>query len=167
MPVLMEGRAPSPHRCFNCRKRGHLARDCPKKKHRECHLCGDKFHRRSECPYKKPVEVHVNVKVEEEEVPRVQVPDQGTLSLMERIDLMNKQEWTPTVCTKCGKQEPGHSEVECPEYEYCSWCKTTGAAGFIARHRCTIYMDADNLEDGWNNGDEDLYHGDDGNHDGW
>jgi hypothetical protein len=165
MPVLMdEGRASSRVKCFTCRKKGHVARDCPKKKHQGCRLCGDKHHRRNECPYHKAVEVHVKVE-EEEEAPRVQVPDQGTLSLLERIDLMNRTEWTPTVCTKCGKQQPGHNEFECPEYEYCSWCKTTGAMGFIANHKCAIYMDADNLENGWDNGDEDLYHGDDNN--GW
>ena len=81
---------------------------------------------------------------------------------------MDRPQWTPPVCDKCGRQNPGHGEMECPSYEYCSWCRSSGAYGFLAKHRCTGWNDEAVVEDEdmddrdhglWNN--DDAYVNDD------
>ena len=164
MPVLMDKPFTTrTMRCFRCRKRGHKAQECPQKKRRECRLCGDMKHKKAACPYNRKIEVKVTKEVVvEEEEPRVPVPaGQGTMTLLERIALLDRAEWTPASCVKCGKQDPGHVELECPEYEYCSWCRTSGSYGYLNRHRCGNWADNDVGSDGWDDRDADLYHNDD------
>ena len=149
MPVLMEGNL---HRvrCFRCKKQGHKAQDCMQKKHRACTICNDHGHRKAACPFRKRGKVDVFV---EQEVKK-EVEDLGKMTLLERIALLNRPDWTPPACVKCSRSNPGHTELECPEYEYCGWCQTSGSYGFIARHKCTAGYEEEHREDGWGAADE-------------
>ena len=152
LPILMDGHSRQV-KCFRCRKRGHKAHECKSKRPRECPLCGDRKHKKAGCPYRKPVKVKVEV---EEEV-RVDVGDVGKMTLLDRIALLDRAQWTPPVCPKCGEQEPGHSEMECPRYEYCGWCRQHGSYGFIGRHQCQIVEQDDPMSSGWDDRDADLW----------
>ena len=150
MPVLMdEGRRRV--QCFNCRKHGHVRKDCPKPKRRRCKTCGEQGHRRGTCPYRKRGKVEVFI---EREVTRDVGEPSEQLSLLDRIALLDRPEWTPPHCPKCSRSDPGHTELECPEYEYCGWCRTSGSYGFIARHKCTAGYEDENMSDGWGAADE-------------
>ena len=150
MPVLMdEGRRKV--QCFNCKKHGHVRKDCTKPKRRGCKTCGDQGHRKGTCPYRKRGKVEVFV---EKEVTQQIAEASGQLSLLERIALLDRPEWTPPQCPKCNKRDPGHSELGCPEYEYCGWCRTSGSYGFFARHKCTAGYEDELMSDGWGAADE-------------
>jgi hypothetical protein len=142
MPVLMDGNLRQV-KCYRCKLRGHKAQACPKKKVKECRLCGDTTHKKATCPYRRPPKVQVLV---EEEV-QVDVGDQGQLSLIDRINLLDCPSWTPQVCSKCGQQNPGHVEVECVQYEYCHWCRTSGSYRFRQRHACIAWNEDEGMED--------------------
>jgi hypothetical protein len=153
MPVLMDGNLHQ-IRCYRCKLRGHKAQVCPKKKVKECKLCGDTTRKKNGCPYHRPSKVKVQV---EEEV-CVEVGDVGQMSLLDRINLLDRPTWTPTVCSKCRQQNPGHIEVECSQYEYCHWCKHSGSYSFLKRHTCGTYTGDNN---------KDMSYGDDRDNDLW
>jgi hypothetical protein len=142
MPVLMDSN-PRQVRCYRCKLQGHKAQVCPKKKVKECRLCSDTTHKKATCPYCQPPKVEVLV----EEETRVDVGDRGQLSLLDRINLLDRPSWTPQVCTKCRQQNPGHEEVECVQYEYCHWCRTSGSYGFRQRHACGSWDKEEGTED--------------------
>ena len=152
MPILMDGH-PRQVKCFRCRKRGHKAQECPQKKGRTCTICGDRKHKKAGCPYRRPPKVEVEVEVEV----RKEVEELGKMTLLDRIALLDRPHWTPPVCAKCGKQQPGHGEMECPQYEYCGWCKQSGSYGFIGRHRCQVMDDGNPLELDYDDRDADLW----------
>ena len=152
MPILMDGH-PCQIKCFRCRKRGHKAQECPRKKERSCTICGDRKHKKAGCPYRKPPKVEVEVEVEV----RKEVEELGKMTLLDRIALLDRPHWTPPVCAKCGKQQPGHGEMECPRYEYCGWCRQSGSYGFIGRHRCQVMDDGNPLEMDYDDRDADLW----------
>ena len=63
MPVLMdEGRCKI--QCFNCKKHGHVRKECTKPKRWGCKTCGDQGHSKGTCPYRKRGKVEVFVKKE-------------------------------------------------------------------------------------------------------
>ena len=128
-------------KCFHCRKRGHKAQECPWKKEKSCTICGNRKHKKAGCPYRRPPKVEVEVEVEV----RKEVKELGKMTLLDRIALLDHPHWTPSVCAKCGEQQPGHGEMECPQYEYCGWCRQSGSYGFIRRHRCQVMDDGDPL----------------------
>ena len=152
MPILMDGH-PRQIKCFCCKKQGHKAHECKSRKLRECSLCGDRKHKKAGCPYRKPVKVEVEV----QEETRVEVRDVGKMTLLDRIALLDRPQWTPPICPKCGEQQPGHGEMECPTYEHCGWCKQSGSYGFIGRHRCQITDDGNPLGMDWDDHDADLW----------
>ena len=150
MPVLMD----EGHRrvqCFNCKKHGHIRKDCTKPKRRGCKTCGNQGHRRGTCPYRKRGKVEVFI---EKEVTREIRDPSEQFSLLDRIVLLERPEWTPPQCLKCSRTDPGHSKLGCPEYEYCGWCRTSGSYGFIARHKCTAGYEDEHMSDGWGAADE-------------
>ena len=151
-PILMDDHSRQV-KCYRCKRRGHKANECKSKKWRECALCGDKKHKKAGCPYRKPVKVTVEVQQEE----RVDVGDTGKMTLLDRIALLDRPQWTPPVCPKCGEQRPGHGEMECPIYEHCGWCGQSGSYGFIGRHRCQVMDDSNPLEMDCDDRDADLW----------
>ena len=152
LPILMDGHSRQV-KCFCCRKRGHKAQECPRKKERTCTICGDRKHKKAGCPYHRPPKVEVEVEVEV----RKEVEELGKMTLLDRIALLDRPHWTPPVCAKCGEQQPGHGEMECPRYEYCGWCKQSGSYGFIGRHRCQVMDDGNPLEMDYDDRDADLW----------
>ena len=67
--------------------------ECPRKKDRSCTICGDRKHKKAGCPYHKPpkVEVEVDVEVHKE------VEELGKMTLLNRIALLDRLQWTPPV----------------------------------------------------------------------
>ena len=149
MPILMDGH-PRQIKCFRCKKKGHKAQECRRK---SCTLCGDKKHKKASCLYRRPPKVEVEVEVEV----RKDVEELGKMTLLDRIALLDRPHWTPPVCAKCGEQQPGHTEVECPRYEYCGWCRQSGSYGFIGRHKCQVMDEGNPLEMDYDDRDADLW----------
>ena len=150
LPVLMDGH-PRQIKCFRCRKRGHKAQECRRQK--TCTICGDRKHKKAGCPYRRPPKVEVEVEVEVHK----EIEELGKMTLLDRIALLDRPHWTPPVCAKCGEQQPGHGEMECPRYEYCGWCKQSGSYGFIGRHRCQVMDDGNPLQMDFDDRDADLW----------
>ena len=88
-----------------------------------------------------------------------EVKELGQLSLLDQIALLNRPEWTSPHCPKCSRSNPGHTELECPEYEYCGWCRTSGSYGFIARHKCTVGYEDKHMSNRCNKADAELWQG--------
>ena len=85
MPVLMdEGRRKV--QCFNCKKHGHVQKDCTKPKRRGCKTCGDQGHKKGTCPYRRRGKVEVSVK---KEVTQEITEASGQLSPLEQIALLD------------------------------------------------------------------------------
>jgi hypothetical protein len=153
-PILMDGN-PRQVKCYRCRKRGHIARECPRKKQTKCRVCGYTDHVKADCPWRAKPAVQVFV---DHEVSR-EVQDLGKMTLLDRIALLDRSEWTPPFCGKCGKSNPQHTELDCPRYEYCDWCRQTGAFRFVKKHRCQ-YVEEDDTpmcndwEGTWNDGED-------------
>ena len=152
MPILMDGH-PHQVKCFCCRKQGHKVQECPQRKGKTCTLCGDRKHKKASCPYQWPPKVEVEVEVEVHK----DVEELGKMSLLDWIALLDRLHWTPPVCTKCGEQQPGHGEMECPQYEYCGWCKQHRSYRFIARHRCQVTDDGNPMTMDWDDCDANLW----------
>jgi hypothetical protein len=150
-------------RCYKCRSPNHLVSVCPKShKNRRCTLCSNSDHRVSRCPTKRASRV-----VDEEVVPKApsafaQATETKEMSLLDRIGLLERTEWTPEVCVHCHKQNPCHTELECPVYERCDHCGGSGPYRYKRRHTCYPIPNKDevSLVD-YDNADYDLYWVDD------
>ena len=152
MPILMDGH-PHQVKCFCCRKQGDKAQECPQKKGKTCTICGDRKEKKASCPYHQPPKVEVEVEVEVCK----DIKELGKMSLLDQIVLLDPLHWTPPVCTKCGKQQPRHGEMECLQYEYCGQCRQHRSYRFIRRHKCQM-VDQDNpMSLGWDDCDVDLW----------
>ena len=148
MPVLMDEETRRNRKCYRCRQYGHVVQECPIPK-------GTKPRRQR----KKRAVRGVQVRVEEERTKEVSPPiSRETLSFLERIDLLDKQEWTPEVCSICGKINTKHSQLECPLYERCNRCRGTGSYGYCTTHTCYPAKEGYLIEDlSHNECDYDLY----------
>jgi hypothetical protein len=87
----------------------------------------------------------VEVWVDEETTKQVQ--ELGKMTLLDRITLLDKPEWTSPLCNQCGKKDPKHMELDCPKYKWCSWCKQSGSFGFIRKHKCQYIEEQETAED--------------------
>jgi hypothetical protein len=110
MPVLADSdhhnrnRGP---RCYKCHSPNHLVSVCPKsRKNRRCTFCGDSDHRVSRCPTKRANRAVDNEVVPEAPLVFAQATQTEEMSLLERIGLLERTEWTPEVCVCCRKQNP-------------------------------------------------------------
>jgi hypothetical protein len=109
--------------------------------------------------------------VDDEVVPEApsafaQATETEEMSLLDRISLLERTEWTPEVCIRCRKQNPRHTELECPVYERCDRCGGSGPYGYKRCHTCYPIPNEDevSLVD-YDNADYDLYWADDQEHD--
>src|SRR6201996_5494478 len=150
MPLLMDEESRAMRKCYRCRQPRHMVQECPIPK-------GSKLRSKRAKRLERGVgKMWVKVTTEEE----VQVsPPLGTgeMLLLDRISLLDRSEWTPNVCSLCGKIEPNHLTLDCPLYEQCDRCKGTGAFGY--RDSCTCSppkYDHYPVED-WNDCDYALY----------
>jgi hypothetical protein len=166
MPVLADDdrhnntRGP---RCYKCRSPNHLVSVCPKsRRNRRCTFCGDSEHRASRCPIKRANRAVESETVAEAPSAFAQATRTEEMSLLDRIGLLERTEWTPEVCVCCRKQNPRHTELECPVYEKCDRCGGSGPYGYKRRHTCYPKPNEDevSLVD-YDNADYDLYWADD------
>jgi hypothetical protein len=140
MPTLMEGERRK--RCFRCKSTEHKVRQCTStRKNTKCVRCGERSHRAQYCPTR-----HQSPKEEGEVSPYATAVDQEEMSLIDRISLLDRSEWTPTSCQKCGKVNPKHTELECPLYEQCKRCRGNGQYGYVRRHICYPVEDENRVE---------------------
>ena len=79
------------------------------------------------------------------------------MTLTERLALMDKPDWAPALCKKCFRHNPGHMELDCPQYEQCQRCYHHGIRGFVRRHTCRVQAEED--EDMDYDVEEDVYQG--------
>ena len=133
MPVLMDqetGRRTP--KCFRCKSTSHLVQMCPKQRRvHKCTKCGELGHKASKCSLRSWREAPI--------VPNalgLLADATEQMSLLEQINLSNKQEWTPPLCLTCSKTDTGHTMLECPRYEKCLKCSQWGPYLFVRRHQC-------------------------------
>jgi hypothetical protein len=157
MPILHE-QEKRQRKCYRCKKEDHVVAQCPMKRtQKSCKKCGKAEHRNRKCP-KKKTEVEVTAStVESGEIRSDQDPNKMTL--LERVALLDRQEWYPDSCRRCGVIDPKHNDLECPLYEHCSRCGGNGAYGYINHHVCYARKNDDEVSLGWsdNDADYDLY----------
>ena len=79
------------------------------------------------------------------------------MPLLDRIALLDKEQWVPEVCNCCGKINPNHTELGCPLYEQCTRCMGTGPTGFLHKHTCYAPKDTHEWDKQYNKVDFDLY----------
>ncbi|KAH9162427.1 hypothetical protein EDB89DRAFT_1913295 [Lactarius sanguifluus] len=141
-PVCHNEEHPCRIRCFGCKTYGHRVQDCVKRR---------KNHRRKEKSTPSP---HISSTVDHEE------RNDNKMTLLECIALLDREDWTPEVCTRCRKINAKHTELECPLYEQCQCCRGTGAYGFIHNHTCTPAKEEEDTGMNMvNEADFDLYWG--------
>ena len=92
-----------------------------------------KVTQREKKPAHRPLVERIN---DEDTVVRHLCTETQQLNLLERIALLEREEWTPEVCHICGKVNPKHSNLECPLYEQCDHCNGTRAYGYCNSHTC-------------------------------
>ena len=154
MPILHDV---DPHhhvtRCYRCKKVGHVVSQChQKKRNRKCTNCGG-THKTAKCTVKAcTASPEVVASVFGEVVQREE------MLLLERVSLLDRIEYSPLHCAKCGRQNPEHLEMECPMFEQCIKCYCWGPRGFASRHDCREVSDvswganADYFEESWYQG---------------
>jgi hypothetical protein len=158
MPALAEGSCC--RKCYRCGSYNHLVSKCRAHHHSvKCTVCGSVDHKAKHCSKRVISKGEDTV---EEPSPFVQVLETTEMSLLDRISLLERSDWYPTSCAKCGRADPKHMELKCPLYEMCPRCHGNGAYGYVHRHVC--YPVTSN-NDGWDNYkhdndvDYDLYWG--------
>jgi hypothetical protein len=160
MPQLAEGSRTHSRKCYRCGSFDHLVSKChARRRNTKCTLCGSIDHKSKYCSKR------VIGKGEDavaEPSPFAQALETQEMSLLDRISFLERSDWYPTSCTKCGRVDPKHSELECLLYESCPRCRSNGAYGYMRRHVCYPVTSDD---DGWDNyeynndTDYDLYWG--------
>jgi hypothetical protein len=154
MPILHE-QEKRQLKCQRCKKEDHIVSQCPMKRtQKPCKKCGKAGHYGRKCPRKTPeVEVTVST-VESGEICSDQDPNKMTR--LERVALLDRQEWYPDSCRRCGVIDPKHNDLECPLYEHCSRCGGKGAYGYNNRHVCYARKNDDKVSLEWSDNDADY-----------
>jgi hypothetical protein len=132
MPILAD--VPTRRRrCFRCKSTEHVVGQCPhRKKNCKCTNCGTTGHHTDNCTIKNRCGSPVDQVVS----PFAEAVEREEMGLLERINMLDKVEWTPELCRQCRKINPQHNDLECPKYEQCHRCDGWGAYGFVRRHDC-------------------------------
>ena len=158
MPVLAnEPRGQKRKRCFKCRSTDHMVSQCPvPHKNKKCTKCGSIDHKTAKCCYRAQ---HSPSPQEEGEIisPFAEAVQKPEMSLLDRISLLNKEQWFPEVCNRCGKVNPCHTDLGCPLYEQCKRCMGMGSLGFLRRHTCKARKDTHEWDNQYNEAEFDLY----------
>jgi hypothetical protein len=156
MPTLAEGSRR--RKCYQCGSYDHLVSKCWAHCHSvKCMVCGSIDHKAKHCSKRV---IGKGEDAVEEPSPFVQALETQEMSLLERSD------WYLTLCAKCGRADPKHTELECPLYEMCPRCCGNGVYRYVRRHVCYPVTSDD---DGWDNykydndADYDLYWGNSSN----
>ena len=162
MPVLMgeEHCTKQKQRCLNCWSRDHTTNKCRNKCPYKCGKCGQFGHGHRTCkiqlaplaegvPAPTPIEEQVAKRTQP--LPKLleRAQELPKMTLLERMELMDRPEWTPKACPLCAKVDPGHNHLGCPHYEKCRNCRSSGAMGFIKKHFCLGPDKEDDPTCGW------------------
>ena len=131
MPLLHDKDRYRTKRCFRCKEVGHMVQQCTKTKVNKPRR--QRNQRSVRGVEAQPVEIQM---FEEHTIQTSPVLSNREMTLLEHIELFDHTEWTPEVCNICGKINTKHSNLECPLYEKCDWCKGTGAYGYRRDHTC-------------------------------
>jgi hypothetical protein len=147
-------------KCYQCGSYDHLVSKCWACGHLvKCTVCGSIDPKAKHCSKRVIGKGEDTV---EEPSPFVQALKTQEMSLLDCILLLERSNWYPTLCAKCGRDDPKHTELKCPLYEMCTRCHGNGAYGYVHRHVCYPVTSDD---DGWDNyeydndADYDLYWG--------
>ena len=144
MPVLARERSPT--KCYRCNSSDHMVSRCPKpRRSKGCSKCGSKKHRTKRCSIRGGDKSYLPISGQEQ------------MMLTERIALMDKPDWALALCKKFFRHNPGHMELDCPQYEQCQRCYCHGTHGFVRRHACRVQAEED--EDMDYDVDADVYQG--------
>jgi hypothetical protein len=140
--------------CYRCKKDDHVVSQCPMKwLAKSCKKCGRVGHRTRKCPRKTPeVEVTVSTTRTSEDHSD---PDPNKMTLLERVALLDRQEWYLDSCRRCGVIDPKHNDLECPRYKHCDRCGGNGAYEYAKRHVCYGKNDEE-VSLGWSDNDVDF-----------
>ena len=158
MPVLTdEPRGQKRKRCFRCKSTDHSMSHCPvTRKNKKCTKCGSITHKTAKC-------CHHTIRSlpppEEGEIilPFAEAVQKEEMLLLDRIALLDKEQWVPEVCNHCGRVNPNHTDLGCLLYKQCGRCMGTGPSGFLRRHTCYTKKDTHEWDNQYNEVDFDLY----------
>jgi hypothetical protein len=158
MPHLAEGSRRC--KCYWCGSFDHLVSKCQACHHSvKCTVCGSIDHKAEHCSKRVIGKGEDTV---EEPSPFAQALETQEMLLLDCISLLERSNWYLTLCAKCGRADPKHTELESPLYKMCPRCCGNGAYGYVRHHVC-YPVTSDN--DGWDNykydndADYDLYWG--------
>ena len=158
MPVLAdEPRGQKRKCCFRCKSTNHTVSQCPATcKNKKCTKCGSITHKTAKCRHCLTCSLP---KSKEGEIilPFAEAVQKEEMPLLDRIALLNKEQWVPEVCNQCGKVNPKHTELRCPLYKQCIRCMGTGPAGFLCNHTCYVKKNTHEWDNQYNEVDFDLY----------
>jgi hypothetical protein len=144
MPTLAEGSHCC--RCYRCSSFNHLVSKCTSSRHNcKCKTCSSIDHRSKHCSKRV---ISKGEDVVEEPLAFAQAVEIQEMSLLDRILLLERSDWYLTLCAKCGRANPKHTELECPLYEMCPRCHGNGAYGYVRWHVCYPVTSDNN---GWDN----------------
>ena len=113
------------------------------RRNKRCSKCGSRKHRSKQCSLGL--------------APITSTLGQERMMLTERLALMDKPDWAPALCKKCFRHNPGHMELDYPQYEQCQRCYSWGPRGSVRCHACRVQAEED--EDMDYDVDTDIYQG--------
>ena len=73
------------------------------------------------------------------------------------IALLDKPDWASDLCRKLFRHNPGHTVLDCPQYEQCQRCYSWGPRSSVRRHACCVQAEGDEGMDF--EVEEDVYQG--------
>jgi hypothetical protein len=117
LPMLMDSEKPCKKKSTS--KKGPWCFKCNQYRHK-CNMCMSQARRKV---------VYPSISTPEEDV-WVEVKI-SNMTLLEHIALLDRQEWTPPSCSRCGKVNANHNKLECSKYEKCDCCGNTGSFGYV------------------------------------
>ena len=135
MPILAGEEDPT--------QRQVVSRSPKSRRSKKCSKCGSRKHKSRQCSLGL---AHITSTL-----------GQQKMTLAERLALMDKPDWAPALCKRCFRHNPGHMELDCPQYEQCQRCYCHGSRGFVRRHACGVQAEED--EDMDFDVDEEVYQG--------
>ena len=135
MPILAGEEDPT--------QRQVASRSPKSRRSKKCSKCGSRKHRSKQCSFGLAL--------------ITSTLGQEKMMLSKCLALMDKPDRAPALCKKCFRHNPGHMELDCPQYEQCQRCYSWGPRSSVRHHACHVQAEED--EDMGYDVDEDIYQG--------